>query len=499
MSNLNWARKSCGVFLLWAIAAVALPAQTFTTLYRFCSVGSCPDGNFPIAALVQAPNGSFYGTTLNGGASGNGTIFKISPGGMLITEDSFYYPTTGAGPYAALALGADGNLYGTTAIGGANSAGTIFRVTPGGTLTTVYNFCSVFGCTDGNDPIGGLVQATDGNFYGTTIVGGVSNPTCTYLNGCGTVFKITPSGTLTMLHSFRETDGLEPNSALIQATDGYLYGTTFASEPNETCTYGCGTIFKITPSGAFTTLHVFNGTDGESPYSGLVQGTDGNFYGTTSLGGANGDGTIFQITPGGSLTTLHSFDGTDGASPLGNLIQATDGNFYGTTVTGGPNDANGCGYGEIRGCGTAFVMTPSGILTTIHNFCSTGGANCTDGSLPEAALIQSTNGNFYGTTFEGGSPNHQGTRGTVFGLSVGLAPFVVTMPTSGKVSAAIRILGNNLTGTTSVTFNGTAAVFTVNSPSLITTAVPAGATTGTVQVVTPSTTLSSNMVFRVRP
>jgi uncharacterized repeat protein (TIGR03803 family) len=194
-------------------------------------------------------------------------------------------------------------------------------------------------------------------------------------------------------------------------------------------------------------------------------------------------GTVFKITAGSKLTTLHSFDGTDGADPYGGLVQATNGNFYGTASGGG--SSGNC----IGGCGTVFKIRPAGKLTTLHGF---AGA---DGELPEAGLVQATNGNFYGTTANGGTLG----EGTVFSLSVGLGPFVETRPTFGKAGATVVILGTNLTGATSVSFNGTAAKFTVVSKSEIKTTVPTGATTGKVKVTTPKRTLTSNLVFRVKP
>jgi uncharacterized repeat protein (TIGR03803 family) len=198
------------------------------------------------------------------------------------------------------------------------------------------------------------------------------------------------------------------------------------------------------------------------------------------MGGTDDNGTIFCITPTGTLTTLHTFLIAEGKEPGAALIQATDGNFYGTAHAGGANNA-----------GTIFNISASGTLTTLYSFCSQSG--CADGQSPNASLVQDTNGTFYGTTGAGGANGY----GTVFSLSVGLGPFVETNPTSGKVGAAVGILGSNLKGATSVSFNGTAATFKVSSTSLITTTVPAGATTGTVQVVTPSGTLSSNVPFRV--
>jgi uncharacterized repeat protein (TIGR03803 family) len=474
------------------VATPSAQAQTFTTLHSFDGT----DGTNPYAGLVQATNGNLYGTTNAGGANSVGTVFKITPKGTLTTLHSFD-GTDGSYPYAGLVQATDGNFYGTTYIGGANGQGTVFKITPSGTLTTLYSFCSQggFNCTDGADPLAGLVLATNGDFYGTTQYGGAN---CIANGGCGTVFSITPSGTLTTLHSFAgyPTDGSNPQGALVQGTDGSLYGTTVQDGPNCIADGGCGTVFKITPSGTLTTLYNFcsqggsNCTDGKYPNAGLIQGTNGDFYGTASAGGANctaygGCGTIFKIIPSGMLTTLYNFcsqggsNCTDGAQPDAGLVQGTDGNFYGTTVSSGANND-----------GTAFSITPSGsTLTTLHSF------DGTDGYQPYATLVQATCGKFYGTTYAGGTNND----GTVFSLSVGLVPFVATNPTSGEVGKAVKILGTNLTGATSVTFNGTAATFTVKSKSEITTTVPTGATTGTVKVVTPRRTLSSNVPFRVRP
>jgi uncharacterized repeat protein (TIGR03803 family) len=385
----------------------------------------------------------------------------------------------------------NGDFYGTTFVSGVHNYGygTVFKITPGGTLTTLYSFCAQSGCTDGSNPEAGLVQATNGDFYGTTSGGGAHNG--------GTIFKITPSGTLTTLYSFCAqsgcTDGRNPMIAgLVQATNGDFYGMT--SEGGINCTvYGCGTVFKMTPSGTLTTLYTFcsqtNCTDGSGP-SGLVQATNGDFYGTTSVGGAHNGGTIFKITPSGTLTTLYSFCAqsgcTDGSNPEAGLVQATNGDFYGTTSGGGATDID-C----ISGCGTIFKITPSGTLTTLYIFCAQSG--CTDGIFPNA-LIQATNGDFYGTTGLYGAHYN----GTVFSLTDGLAPFAGLEPRFGKVGTVVRILGQGFTGSTSVAFNGTAAVFTVVSDTYIKTSVPTGATTGKVVVVTPTGTLSSGGNFRVK-
>jgi uncharacterized repeat protein (TIGR03803 family) len=373
--------------------------------------------------------------------------------------------------------------------------GTVFESTAGGTVTPLYSFCSQTGCTDGSYPAAGLVRTNNGNFYGTTTTGGVN--ACGY-NGCGTVFEFTAGRKLITLHTFGGPDGAEPWGTLVQATNGNFYGTTYFGGANDVSTcagfgpnlVGCGTVFRITPAGKLTTLHSFDFTDGAGPVAVLVQGTNGNLYGTTSYGGTStacsvsvGCGTVFEITLQGKLTTLHNFDGTDGASPVG-LAQATNGNLYGATESGGTSTTTCNGS-----CGTVFEITPEGKLTTLHRF------DYTDGWGPGSTLLQATNGALYGTTVYGGDYG----VGTVFSLGVGLGPFVETLPTLGAVGAAVIILGNNLTGTTSVTFNGTAATFKVKSNSEITTTVPNGATTGKIRVITPSRTLSSNLNFRVTP
>ena len=202
--------------------------------------------------------------------------------------------------------------------------------------------------------------------------------------------------------------------ALIQATDGNFYGTTLLGGDTSICSEGCGTIFKMTPQGTLTTIHSFNDTDGLEPASGLLQATDGNFYGTTAGGGGSGHGTVFKITQGGMLITMHSFDGGDGYSATGNLMQAADGNLYGTTEYGGANNNSIVCGSSVSGCGTVFKITLAGVLTTLHNFCSQ--TNCTDGANPyQAGLVQATDGNLYGTTYDGGAKDW----GTVFRITAG--------------------------------------------------------------------------------
>ena len=445
MNKLNHWRMACIFFSFCAATAIASPAQNFKTLASFDGTG----GAVPYAGLMQGTDGNFFGTTYNGGTTNS----DCAPSGC----------------------------------------GMVFKITAAGKLTTLYTFCSQTNCTDGAQPYAGLLQASDGNFYGTTQLGG--NDACT--EGCGTVFKLTPGHGLTTLHSFNGTDGFSPYAPLVRAADGNFYGTTGQQGDNTS-----GTVFKITPAGKLTTLYTFcsqsNCADGADPWAGLVQGTDGSFYGTTSEGGTHicrtlgthkiGCGTVFKISSQGKLTKLYNFcsrggvNCTDGVAPLAGLVQAADGNFYGTTSEGGANAH-----------GTVFKITAAGKLTTLYSFCSQ--TNCTDGSLPQAALVQATSGRFYGTTSAGGASDD----GTVFELSVGLGPFVQTLPTSGKVGAKVIILGDHLSGTTSVSFNGTAADFKVIRSSEITTTVPAGATGGTVEVTTPKGKLTSNVAFRVMP
>ncbi|HWY55407.1 MAG TPA: choice-of-anchor tandem repeat GloVer-containing protein [Terriglobales bacterium] len=476
MSKLNFCMRACVLFVLWATTTMTLPAQTFKSLDSFDNTNAA----FPWATLLQANDGNFYGTTQNGGNTacnlGCGTIFRIAPNGKLTTSFSFN-GTNGSQPIAGLVQAANGDFYGVTTTGGAYSLGTVFKFTPNGDLTTLYSFAA----ETGYNPMGTLVLASDGNFYGTASSGGPPTGDCKP-SGCGTIFKITPKGKYTTIHHFNGLpDGGLPLATMIQAPDGKLYGTAAA--------YGnagsYGTVFTITLKGKFTVIHQFNDTDGAYPFGGLILGTDGNFYGQTDLGGASqygAFGTVYKMTRSGKVTTLHSFEQTDGDNPISDLVKGTDGNLYGTASYGG----------KYPNFGTVFKITSSGTFTTLHNFDST------DGSYPYAGLIQATNGKFYGATFAGGSSTAcEFGCGTVFSLSVGLGPFVKTLPNSGKVGAAVRILGSDLTGVSSVTFNGTTAKFTVISKSELETSVPSGATTGTVEVKTTKNTLNSNVAFRV--
>jgi len=305
---------------------------TLTTLYSF-SGGS--DGAGPYAALVQDRDGALYGTAIGGGSSRSGTVFRITTNGVLTPLYSFTGGNDGANPFGALLQAEDGSLYGTTSAGGGYGYGSIFRITTNGSLITLYWFS---GGSDGAFPYAGLVWGNDGNLYGTAAAGGAS-PLAS-LNG-GTVFQFTPTGQLTPLHSFSGFDGAYPYAPLFQASDGNLYGTTSGQPPIQggvAPTFG--SIFRINYNGAFASVYSFtNGSDGANPYAGVIEASDGNFYGTTTgVTNSSDEGTAFEITPGGTLTPLVAFNGSNGSHPYAPLVQAVDGNLYGATSSGGASD-----------------------------------------------------------------------------------------------------------------------------------------------------------------
>jgi uncharacterized repeat protein (TIGR03803 family) len=400
--------------VFYGLAAISLPAQNlpFSTLVDFNGT----NGQEPLGTLIQGSDGNLYGTTYAGGANGYGSIYKMTPTGTLTTIYSFCSETgctDGANPAAALVLGSDGNFYGTTWAGGVFEpmpnpsayGGTVFRITPAGVLTTLYNFCSESStaCYDGEEPSGTLIQGANGNLYGTTVYGGYG--------GVGTIFMVIPTGGIEVtLYSFCSqpgcTDGVSPGPGLTQDTNGNFYGTTQVGGANQD-----GTVFELTAEGGLITLYSFGGPDGVVPNSQLLPTGNGSFYGTTAGGGANGDGTLFEITTGGTLTTLHSFDGKDGQHPFGQLVQTSNGNLYGVTQNGGasfssssPSIANG--YGSV------FEMTPAGALTTVHSFDGTDGYGA-------SGLVQA-DGTLYGTTSSGGPAGANNGDGTVFSLAESL-------------------------------------------------------------------------------
>jgi uncharacterized repeat protein (TIGR03803 family) len=250
---------------------------------------------------VQGKDGNFYGTT----SFGTGTVFVITPQGETAVLYSFPNFTQDGSKPSSLVLGSDGNFYGTTLLGGSADSGTVFRVTPAGVEAVLYSFT---GGSDGELPSASLIEGSDGNFYGTTPFGGISEE--------GTIFRISPSGDETVIYSFPSgtANGESPYTALVQGDNGNYYGSTQSggNVNNNPCGDGCGSLFEITPAGNETAFYLFPAStvDGVSPSGSLVQGSDGNFYGTTSSGGQFGGGTVFQITPTGVLTVLHSFGGT---------------------------------------------------------------------------------------------------------------------------------------------------------------------------------------------
>jgi uncharacterized repeat protein (TIGR03803 family) len=328
-----------------------------------------------------------------------------------------------------------------------------------------------FKVAEGAGPYAPPIQGTDGNFYGTTSIGAL---------GYGSVYKISPAGAFTVLYTFDSTHGATPIAPLIQAKDGNFYGTT-----KDGGTANFGTAFKITPSGALTVLYNFDGTHGSSIYAPLVQATDGNFYGTARTGGTkNSGGVVFKLTATKKLTVLHNFDATggttDGTRPYGGLIQSADGYFWGVTSAGGNNAA-----------GTSFYIDPTGAFYRgIYSFISG------TGSLPFATLRQHTNGVFYGEATTGGALGH----GSIFSFALAYPPFVILQPSSGRVSQPVGILGSGLQGTGTVAFfNRHYPLFTVVSDGYVTTSVPNGAITGTVEVTSFSHIFESIQKFRVIP
>jgi uncharacterized repeat protein (TIGR03803 family) len=358
--------------------------------------------------------------------------------------------------------------------------GVFYRLTLAGQLTVLHDFCSVDGCPDGATPTG-IIQARDGNFYGTTNYGGTA--------GVGTIFKISPSGQFTMLYSFCSQANCVDGGYLafppIQGRDGNFYGVT-----NSGGTDGGGVLYELTAAGVYQVLHNFCETgscpDGSGPNA-VVQDAKGNFFGTTRYGGS-GSGTVFEFASAGEYKVLHNLTltGRMGLAQTA-LTLASDGNLYGVFGGGDPSNGGDQYFGGI------FEISLDGTFTPQYMFCGCGVP--LNGYNPDASLFQGTDGNFYGTTINGGMSREN--FGTVFKLSKGLSPLVETVPVAGKAGKQITILGNGLTGTTGVTFNGVAASFTVESDTYIKATVPPGATTGTVSVVTPSGTLNSNPQFVV--
>ncbi len=487
MKKLGFGKIACIVAAFCFATAVVSTAQTYTMLGAFDGT----NGDLAVGSLVQGVDGNFYGTTQYGGTGGDphgictkscGTVFKVTPSGQITSLYSFCSQagcSDGTQPFIGLTLASNGKFYGTTAVG--PNGGTIFEITSTGKLTTLYRFCSMTNCADGSGPQASMIQGVDGNLYGATYGGGA--------NGGGTVFKITPAGSFSVLYSFCSqancADGKFPMGALTLSPNGDIVGTTPLGGAN-----GLGTVFEVSLAGQLTTLYSFPKVQviGGNVANGVILGTDGSFWGTTFAGGKYDEGTIYRLSQSGQVRG-YSFcsqpNCADGWEPTSALVQGTDGNFYGTTQNVGTTYT-----------GNIFQITPTGVFTSLYDFC---GGVCSAGTIPSAGLVQGTDGNFYGLTFGGGITSSTCINGcgVVYSLSMGLGPFVESLPAAGKTGSTIGILGNNLTSTSGVTFNGVPATFTVVSDTFIKATVPTGATSGTIQVTTSSGTLNSNVIFRV--
>jgi uncharacterized repeat protein (TIGR03803 family) len=454
-----WAGR---LLALLSLLAASASAQTVAVVASFSGAGASASPGAVTPA--QARNGILYGTTL--GASGSdGGVFRTSTEGALAFPYTFT-AATGSQPSGGLLQATDGNLYGTTTYGGDSNDGVFFKITAAGAYTALHQFA---GGNDGANPMTAPIEGADGNIYGIT---------SGFTSANSTVFKYTPiGGNFSTVYSLGDIFA----SSLIQATNGNLYGTTTNSYGFDTC----GEIFEITTSGTLVWSYVIpckpgNESLGATPVQ-IIQGSDGNFYGVDAQGGgASNFGAIFKVDQQGNYSVIYTIpsDIQFAPGPVG-LLQATDGNLYGVTEAGGGQYYDG----------TLFRVTTSGEFTLLYSF------NGRNGNGPMAAPVQDTNGLLYGTTQAGGKAN----AGVIYSYNAGLDPFVAFVLPSGSVGQSAQILGQNLTGTTSVTFNGVPATsFSVESSTYMTAVVPSGATTGPVVVTTPTGTLTSNKNFTIQ-
>jgi uncharacterized repeat protein (TIGR03803 family) len=408
--------KHCILFLaLLALLSVgSAQAQQLTTLHSFNSA----DGYLPFAGLTLGNDGNFYGVTEHGGDFAGGAAFRITPSGSFTLLHSFGQSSTDPQhPHATLIKGNDGNFYGVTVHGGTSGNGTVYKMSPDGQVTVIHSMA----LSEGTHPDGPLLLAPDGNFYGTAPQGGGSGGA-----GSGTVFKMTPDGTLTVLHSFSGTfggannDGADPEAGLTLGSDGNLYGTTAGGG-----TSAQGTAFVVTTSGSFTTIHTFASDSqnlGAHPVGNLTLGSDNSFYGTCANDVVSGNGIIFKMSTSGTVQTLYHFlnSTSDGAAPHGTLFLGSDGNFYGTASGGG-----------AAGAGSIFKITPAGVFTLLYSF--TGNqTNSTDGANPWAGVVQGSDGGLYGTTTAGGGSNNAGTV-FKFGAAVAPPAAHISVTYEGKI------------------------------------------------------------------
>ncbi len=461
------------LLLTLTLAALPAQAQTYTVVYNFGSNANDPVNLIGGPNLIaQGRDGNFYSMSNGGGTAAHGTAFKITPSGTVTVLASFAW-TNGLYPIGGLILGTDGNLYGATEWGGDSSCNLGSGCGTVMKITPAGVLTTLFAfpssLSNGEFPGPPPIQGTDGNFYGSTTWN---------VNGDATLYKMTPTGTMTVLHVFNGTDGNYVEGQLVQGTDGNFYGGSFQGG-----TSNDGVLFKLTPAGVLTVLHNFTGSDGASSW-GLVQGTNGTFYGATVGGGTSNAGVVFKLTSSGTYTVLYNLNGTtDGINPYSSLIQATDGNFYGVTNTGGS-----------LGFGTIYKITPAGVYTVVHNFDNTTGRN------PQSTLTQATSGLLYGDTYKGGPICNNDTCGVFYSLNIGAAPFASLVSTSGKEGAKIGILGQGFSAASVVKFGGTqATTITRTGTTFISATVPAAALTGSVTVTTGATTLTSKQTFKVKP
>jgi uncharacterized repeat protein (TIGR03803 family) len=443
------------MFVSLALALITTPstsAQTFTTLHAFIG----PEGKNSYATLVQGRDGALYGTTREGGPNGMGVVFRIDTAGNYSILHAFTGPD-GQLPDGGLTLGADGNFYGATQNGGSLGGGVVYKMTPTGHVTVLYNF----GGNQAAHPYQPPIIGTDGNFYGTEY----GNP-----GGSGQLYKLDRSGNLTTLINSGNMYGP------VQTADGLLYVATDGFDPN------WGQVTRISTTGTDYEVFNFDATDGAEPV-GVSLGFDGNVYGACIEGGNNSIsyGDLFSFNSSFNFTQLFTFTAEFGPrTPLGAPLPANDGQLYGTTQ-----------YGGTAEDGAIYSYASDGTVTTLYSF-----LNGTYGSVNAIGQpFQHTSGVFYGTTEFGGP---RALNGQVYSFDNGLRPFVTFVVPHGRVGQAIQILGQSLTGTVRVTFNGIAASnFTVVSDTYMTAVVPSGATTGKVVVTTPGGTLASNVSFRI--
>jgi uncharacterized repeat protein (TIGR03803 family) len=486
-STIGATLAACAALILLTAGATAAdaPKATINQLFAFpCPLsqsGVCSKGYAP-NVLLQASDGNFYGaaqlTTIGSSNPQGGTLFKITPTGQFTLLFTFGANSSGKyvngdQPATALVEGNDGFLYGGSFMGGSHDSGVLFRISKSGTgFKVVHNFCSAANCADGSSP-SGLVLGHDGNLYGTTALGGSTDPMC-QSTGCGTIFRVTPSGTFTTLHALNpNTDGEAPGG-MIQASDENFYGVT------------PGSVFRFTLGGQFTVLHIFAplGVLPTHADSGLFQASNGKLYGALT------NYSISQLefyeidTSGSGFQEFPSFGKRTGVNGPPSLIQASDGNLWDV-------------WKQDGGPGRVIAISP--VDGTVLKSFLFSGAN---GGAPDASVVQAGDGKLYGTATLGGTASNKAAIGTVWGLDAGLpaptAAFDAFTPSSGTVGSTVTIRGDHLIGTTAVTFNGVSAAFKVLNVQFITATVPSGATSGTITVTNAGGVTTSTQHFTVQ-